>query len=71
LLLAAAAGAQTSTGAAVMREQKPMYPEGLAKSNRQGNVLLIGRLDTSGKLQDLQAVAATNIGFVDPAIAAV
>jgi len=71
LLVAASAGAQAATAAAVTREQKPVYPEGLAKSNRQGNVMLIGRLDKAGKLQDIQAIAATNIGFVDPAIAAV
>lgn len=59
------------TGAQLTREQKPTYPEGLLKIQKQGNVLLTGRIDRSGKVQDIQAVAATNLGFVDSAIAAV
>ena len=62
--------AQT-VGAQLQREQKPQYPEGLSKTGRQGNVLLIGRVDRQGKVQDIQAVATTNLGFLDPAIAAV
>ena len=72
LALAAAAPvlAQTS-GAVLQREQKPTYPEGLVKIGKQGNVLLSGRIDASGKVQDVVALVATNIGFVDNAIAAV
>ncbi|HEY6051415.1 MAG TPA: energy transducer TonB, partial [Thermoanaerobaculia bacterium] len=70
VVVAAAAPAQTA-GAQLQREQKPLYPEGLAKTGRQGNVLLIGRIDRYGKVQDIQAVATTNIGFLDPAVAAV
>ena len=72
LLLAvpASVGAQTA-GAQLQREQKPQYPEGLSKAGRQGNVLLIGRVDRQGKVQDIQPVATTNIGFLDPAVAAV
>jgi TonB family protein len=69
-LLAARAAAQTA-GAQLQREQKPQYPEGLSKAGRQGNVLLIGRVDRQGKVQDIQPVATTNIGFLDPAVAAV
>ena len=59
------------TGAALTREQKPTYPEGLVKIQKQGNVLIVGRVDTGGKVQDAQAVAATNLGFVDASLAAV
>lgn len=69
-LAAPVASAQT-TGAKLTREQKPTYPEGLMKIQKQGNVILTGRIDAKGKVQDMFAVAATNIGFVDPAIAAV
>lgn len=34
-------------------------------------MLLIGRIDTQGRLQDVQPIATTNIGFLDPAITAV
>ncbi len=72
LLLGAAAGASGEvTGAALTREQKPTYPEGLAKIQKQGNVLIVGRVDASGRVQDPQAVAATNLGFVDASLAAV
>jgi TonB family protein len=64
------AGAQTS-GAQIQREQKPSYPEGLAQASRQGNVILIGRIDTHGKVQDIQPLATSNVGFLDPSIAAV
>ncbi len=48
-----------------------MYPEGLTKVQRQGNVLLIGRIDAQGKVQDIQPIATSNLGFLDPAVAAV
>ncbi len=70
LLLAAPLPAQTA-GAQLQREQKPQYPEGLTKTGKQGNVLLIGRVDRQGKVQDIQPIATTNIGFLDPAVAAV
>ena len=70
LAVPASVGAQTA-GAQLQREQKPQYPEGLSKAGRQGNVLLIGRVDRQGKVQDIQPVATTNIGFLDPAVAAV
>ena len=34
-------------------------------------MLLIGRIDAQGKVQDIQPIATTNIGFLDPAVAAV
>lgn len=68
--VAASALAQTA-GAQLQREQKPQYPEGLSKTGKQGNVLLIGRVDRQGKVQDIQPVATTNLGFLDPAVAAV
>lgn len=68
--VAASAFPQTAS-AQLQREQKPQYPEGLSKTGRQGNVLLIGRIDRQGKVQDIQAVATTNLGFLDPAVTAV
>ncbi len=71
LLCAASFAAGQVTGAALTREQKPVYPEGLVKIGKQGNVLIVGRVDAGGKVQDAQAVAATNLGFVDASLAAV
>lgn len=68
--LAVPALGQTS-GAQLQKEQKPAYPDGLVKASRQGNVILVGRIDTHGKVQDIQAVATSNVGFLDPAVAAV
>jgi TonB family protein len=59
------------TGAQLVREQKPLYPEGLVKMQKQGNVILTGRIDKNGKVQDIQPVAATNLGFVDASVDAV
>jgi TonB family protein len=64
------AAAQTS-GAVLTREQKPVYPEGLRKSQKQGNVLLIGRIDTGGSVRDPQVIAASDLGFADPSVEAV
>lgn len=69
-LAASAAGAQT-TGAQLVKQPKPVYPEGPSKGLRQGNVNLIGRIDTNGKVQDLRYVDATLEAFIDSAVAAV
>jgi len=65
-----AANAQTA-GAQLTKEIKPVYPESLQKSGKQGNVLLIARIDRSGKLQDVSPLAASDELFVGPAVAAV
>jgi TonB family protein len=62
--------AQTK-GAELVRQPKPVYPETLSKALRQGNVLLIGRIDTAGKVQDTKVVATSHPDFVQPALAAV
>lgn len=67
LLVSASASGQTR-GADLMREIKPVYPEKLTKSLRQGNVLLIGRIDKHGKLQDLRVGGATLPDFITPAL---
>lgn len=51
--------------------QAPVYPEDLLKAQRQGNVLLTGRIDAQGRLADLRVVAATDKGFIRPAADAV
>jgi TonB family protein len=70
LLCASAAAAQT-TGAKLVRQPKPVYPEGASKGQRQGNVNLIGRIDEKGKVTDIRLVSATLEAFIDPGIAAV
>ena len=70
LLVAAAAAAQT-TGAQIVRQPKPVYPEAASKGLRQGNVNLIGRIDTKGRVQDLRYVGSTLEVFIESAVAAV
>jgi TonB family protein len=71
LFLVSAAAAAQSTGAQIVRQPKPVYPEGANKGLRQGNVNLIGRIDTKGRVQDLRYVGSTLEVFIDPAVAAV
>jgi TonB family protein len=70
LALAAAAGAQTQE-AVRTQYQAPVYPENLLKSESQGNVLLIGRIDAQGRIADLHLVSTTHPDFVRPAAEAV
>jgi TonB family protein len=58
-------------GAERTHYQAPVYPDNLWKQQRQGNVLLTGRIDAQGKLADLRVLAATDQGFVKPAADAV
>jgi TonB family protein len=58
-------------GAIQTKDQKPIYPEGLLKEERQGNVMLVGRIDARGTLSDLRVVGATHKDFVGPAAQAV
>lgn len=51
--------------------QEPVYPEALHKADRQGNVLLIGRIDAQGRVEDLHAISASHKDFVQPAMEAV
>ncbi len=72
LLLAGAAGARGQTREAVRtRYEPPVYPENLAKLQRQGNVLLAGRITVQGRVSDLHLVAASDKDFVQPAAEAV
>jgi hypothetical protein len=71
LILAASTAAAQTTGVQLLKQPKPVYPENLNKGLRQGNVNLIGRIDTKGKVIDLRYVGATLDGFVEPAVAAV
>ena len=75
LVLLSGAGAAPLRGAdrGVERThyQAPVYPDDLLKQQRQGNVLLTGRIDAQGKLADLRVLAATDQGFVKPAAEAV
>lgn len=71
LLAAASAAAAQTAGAQILRQPKPVYPEGASKGLRQGNVNLIGRIDTKGRVQDLRYVGSTLEVFIDSAVAAV
>jgi TonB family protein len=72
LLAAAAANLPAQTrGAELTREQKPAYPESLSKAIAQGNVILIGRIDRNGTVQDAKAVWTTHEQFVEPTLTAV
>jgi TonB family protein len=62
--------AQASRDVAVVKEQKPVYPEAALKTRREGNVLLVGRIDERGILHDVTTTAATLAQFVDPAVTA-
>ncbi len=71
LLLAGASALLAQTrGAELTREQKPVYPEALHKAIAQGTVILIGRIDKNGTLQDLKGVWTTHEQFVEPTITA-
>lgn len=68
---AVAFAADAATPAQVQKYQEAVYPEALLKGQQQGNVLLIGRIDREGNVQDLRMISASFQGFVDPALAAV
>ncbi|MGH9369795.1 MAG: energy transducer TonB [Thermoanaerobaculia bacterium] len=58
-------------GAELAREQKPVYPAALSNAIAQGNVILIGRIDKNGTVQDAKAVFTTHEQFVEPTLTAV
>lgn len=60
-----------TTPAEVQKYQEAVYPEALLKGQQQGNVLLIGRIDREGNVQNLRMISATFQGFIEPALAAV
>jgi TonB family protein len=70
-VLAATAATGQDRGAVQTKKVDPVYPEGLFKTERQGNVLLAGRIDAKGQIGDLRVVATSNNAFVKPAIDAV
>lgn len=71
LLFVAPAALGQNTGAQLLKQPKPVYPEGPATGLRQGNVNLIGRIDTKGRVQDLRYVGSTLEAFIAPAVVAV
>jgi TonB family protein len=70
VLLATSPAAGQNTGAQLVKQPKPVYPEVPARGLKQGNVNLIGRIDTKGKVQDLRYVGSTLEAFLEPAVAA-
>lgn len=71
LFAVTALAAGPSTPAEVTKYQEAVYPEALLKGQQQGNVLLIGRIDREGNVQNLRMISASFQGFVEPALAAV
>ena len=71
LFAVTALAAGPSTPAEVKKYQEAVYPEALLKGQQQGNVLLIGRIDREGNVQNLRMISASFQGFVEPALAAV
>lgn len=71
LAFAAARAAGQDRGAVRTQYKAPVYPENLLKSQRQGNVLLAGRIDLQGRVTDLHVFGASQRGFIEPAAAAV
>ena len=69
-VLTAPALAQT-TGAEVQKYQEAVYPEALLKGEQQGNVLLSGRIDRTGKVENLRPIAASFPALIGPAMTAV
>lgn len=69
-LFAAAASAQT-TPAQITKYKEAVYPEALLNAQQQGNVLLVGRIDSQGNVQNLRAFAASHDDLVPPALDAV
>jgi TonB family protein len=70
ILLPTSAPAQDSRDVAVVHEEKPVYPEAALKTLREGNVVLVGWIDSRGVLHDITPTAATLDQFVEPAVAA-
>ncbi|HEY6065660.1 MAG TPA: energy transducer TonB [Thermoanaerobaculia bacterium] len=66
-----ALAAGPTTPAEVQKYQEAVYPEALLKGQQQGNVLLIGRIDREGNVQNLRMISASFQGFIEPALAAV
>jgi TonB family protein len=71
LFLGAVSAFGQTKGAEIQKYQEAVYPEMLLKSQQQGNVLLVGRIDKQGQIQNLRPLAASFPGFIDPAMAAV
>jgi TonB family protein len=68
-LWAAAAPVISQTrGATRTDKREPAYPEEASQKDRQGNVLLIGRIDAKGNVTDLHMVSASSTEFVTPAM---
>src|SRR5438105_3973211 len=73
LLLATAVASVAAEDREAVRTKfvRAAYPENLSKTQKQGNVLLVGRIDARGRITDLHAVATSHRDFVTPAIEAV
>lgn len=70
LFAVAVFAAGQTTPAERQKYVEAVYPEALMKGQQQGNVLLIGRIDREGRIQDARMIAASFQGFVEPALAA-
>jgi TonB family protein len=72
LLPYASADAAAQTRAAAQTSQiKPVYPDNLFRTQRQGNAIVIGKIDAQGHPQDLRSLLTSHPDFGKPAIDAV
>ena len=71
LLVAGLPALGQTRGAALLRQPTPAYPETLSKSRQQGNVLLIGRIDAQGHVQNATIVGSSYPELEGPALQAV
>jgi TonB family protein len=72
LLPYATSDAAAQTRGAVQTSQiKPVYPENLFKTQRQGNAIVIGKIDAQGHPQDLRILLTSMSEFSKPALEAV
>jgi len=71
LAYAAADAAGQTRGAVQTSQIKPVYPENLFKTQRQGNAIVIGKIDAHGHPQDLRVLLTSLSEFSKPALDAV
>ena len=65
LLPYASADAAAQTRAAAQTSQiKPVYPDNLFRTQRQGNAIVIGKIDAQGHPQDLRSLLTSHPDFV-------
>lgn len=65
------ASASVTTAPLPLHYVAPEYPQEMRRDGIEGSVLVICRIDATGKLRSAEAVRSSDVNFVDPALAAV